>query len=120
MNEAFRQIHRAGYLNDLVGYHVEGSRVEGIVDLSILPKLRADTRFHEGPLHSLHQDVGHHRTEFRSHTGEFGDGSLQFVICLDDGSFYADVDKFSPYADVVGLFGHAGEVLSGWWKRMRA
>jgi hypothetical protein len=92
---------------------INAHSIEGALDLDVLEKLRDHHQFQEGIFHGLHEDVGEHRTEFRSHLGSFGDGSLQLVIDWHTGRFYADVDKFSPYSDVVGIFGHLfGEVVA--------
>lgn len=119
--EARRQLRRSGYdvgAHDLV---VDAATVRGVIALSILPALRADLRFHEGPFHLLHADIPHPRTEFRSYRGTLGPGSMQFVINTDRGLFYADIDKFSPYEDVVGVVGHLfGEVLPHWVKKWTA
>lgn len=74
--------------------------------------LRRDPRFHEGSLHYLHVDVGTRRTDFRSYKGMVCRGSLQVVVDLATGRFYADIDGWNPYQDLVNWFGHAvGEVL---------
>ena len=85
-----------------------------------MDRLRNDDRFARGILHGLHADVGEHREDFRSHTGAFGKGSLQIVFDRVTGQAYADVDRWSPYADLVGFVGHAGEVIGGWFRRKRA
>lgn len=74
--------------------------------------LRVDKRFHEGALHRLHADVGKHRTDFRSFKGEVCPGSLQVVVDLKSGRFYADIDGWNPYQDLVNWVGHTfGEVI---------
>jgi hypothetical protein len=107
-----------GYLHDVV----EGSTsISAHVLPHMLPvllhALRYNKRFKEGLLFGLHRDIGDALTDFRSHTNEFGEGSLQFVIDKQTGRFYADVDKFSPYSDAVGFVGHAGEVIGHFVKR---
>lgn len=82
--------------------------------------LAIDSRFARGVLHGLHADVGPNREDYRSHTGSLGRGSLQIVVDRMTGAAYADVDRWSPYSDVVGMVGHAGEVIGGWFKRLRA
>jgi hypothetical protein len=85
--------------------------------LLMVVSLRRDRRFNEGMLHRLHADVGNNLTDFRSTRGAFGQGSLQIVVDLTTGTFYADVDLFNPYQDVVNWVGHAGEVVAGWFRR---
>lgn len=87
--------------------------------VGLLQHLREHPEFCEGVLHQLHQDVGEDRTEFRCFRGAFGKGSLQLVIDRSTGKFYADLDHWNPYEDVVNWVGHAGEVLGGWWRRIR-
>lgn len=118
MTEAHRQLEAAGYLDFLssVDCSVE-SCVRAKADLDIVPALRADRRFKEGIGHLLHADVGDDRTDFRGHRGEFGKGSLQIVVDKRTGVFYCDVDGWSPYEDVIGLFAHAGEVIRNRWRR---
>lgn len=85
-----------------------------------LTRLQQDDRFASGILHGLHADVGEDRADFRSHTGALGKGSLQIVVDKQTGRAYADVDRFSPYSDVVGFLGHAfGEVIPGWFRKRK-
>ena len=95
-----------------------GPKVTGQLAPSALVALRADPRFVEGPLHLLH-DVGAPKTEFRSERGAFGRGSLQVVVNTVNGRCVLDVDRFSPYDDVVGFLGHTGEVVVSGWRRVR-
>ena len=101
----------------------EAGAIRGVVRVDRLPdllaRLHADPRFACGEFHRLHaKDVGHPRIEFRSHTGTLGKGSLQWVINRETGQCYCDVDRFSPYSDVVGIVGHLfGEVIFGGFKR---
>jgi hypothetical protein len=93
--------------------------VTGRFRVTAINALRADTRFASGLLYQLHRDVGQHLTEFRAHPGELGQGSLQIVIDKTTGRFYADLDKYNPYTDLVNSIGHAfGEVIPGWLKKM--
>jgi hypothetical protein len=86
--------------------------------LSAIRALRADGRFAEGMLYGLHTDVGEDLTDFRSYRGTFGRGSLQIVIDKRTGAFYADIDQWNPYADVVNWVGHAfGEVVPHWFRK---
>ncbi len=86
--------------------------VTGHIREDVLPLLTADVRFATGDLYQLHRDVGDHLTEFRSYRGALGSGSLQMVIDTRTGRFYADIDRFNPYADLVNILGHTfGEVL---------
>lgn len=107
-----------------LGAYVRSCRVDdkglrGRMDLSVLPTLRADARFVEGPFWGLHRDVGSDPTDFRAHGGSFGKGSLQIVIDQATGEYWADVDRFCPYSDAVGFLGHAfGEVIPGWFRKV--
>lgn len=85
----------------------------------LLRAMRNDSRFREGLLFGLHRDVGNALTDFRAHTGTFGDGSLQLVIDQKTGACYGDVDRFSPYSDVAGFVGHSGEVIGGFWRNVK-
>ena len=87
--------------------------------VEVLSHLRADDRFKEGLFYGLHRDVGHALTDFRSFRGALGEGSLQIVIDKETGRFYADVDKWNPYADVVNFIGHTCEVIAGCYSRWR-
>lgn len=73
--------------------------------------------FAEGVLFGLHLDVGDELTDFRSFRGKFGKGSMQIVLDKRTGRFYADVDLWNPYADLVNFVGHTGEVLANWFRR---
>lgn len=117
-NEAIRQLGRAGYLNCLTDIEPGQGIVRATFDLALIGKLRDDGRFASGILYRLHTDIGHDLIDFRSFAGAFGKGSLQIVIDKKTGKFYADVDKYNVYQDLVGLFGHAfGEVLPYVWRR---
>src|SRR5688500_9593297 len=113
------QLKASGYLQDFKSHYLDGDRkLYGVVRLGLVDKLKTDARFACGPFHLLHADVGDPRIEFRSHTGKLGKGSLQIVINTDTGTCYADCDRWSPYADLVGVVGHLfGEVLPGLFRR---
>lgn len=115
--EARRQLEKAGLLQHFVQLQVSELAVTGIiVNISaFLATLRARNEWQEGSLHHLHADIGPNRADFRAHRGAFGKGSLQIVLDTNMGRCYADVDAFSPYEDVVGWLGHAGEVVKGWF-----
>lgn len=88
----------------------------------IIEQLLKDKRFASGSLHKLHVDVGLNRRDFRAFRGALGakhKGSLQIVIDEITGNFYADVDAWNPYEDVVSWVGHASEVVSHALKRRR-
>jgi hypothetical protein len=105
------------YVVRLESHGGDDTHLHGWCDLAVLDVLRQDPRFAEGPWHLLHADVGDPKTEFRAHPGEIGHGSLQIVINTHSGYFYADIDRFSPYTDVVNIGGHAfGEVVPNWIK----
>src|SRR5688572_21238178 len=96
--EVFRQLQQAGALAHLKGAcEVTDTSVTGSTGLLMVVNLRRDGRFAEGVLHKLHADVGEDLTDFRSYRGAFGKGSLQIVVDLTTGQFYADVDAWSPY-----------------------
>jgi len=117
--EIVQQINKANldaFLRDVTmtestihAFVVEG----GMADL--LSQLRNDDRFAEGVFYGLHRDVGHALVDFRSFRGVLGEGSLQLVIDKETGRFYADVDRWNPYADVVNFIGHTGEVIAGFF-----
>jgi hypothetical protein len=112
----------AGILRYITPEFVDENAIAGTVDLAVLEHLRKDRRFVCGFLHKLHPEVGTPRTEFRSHSRELHPDlprSLQVVVNTVTGRLHADVDKFSPYSDVVGWIGHAGEVVAGWFRRRR-
>lgn len=122
-SEVVRQLTASGYFPDCFNRHsvsADGKTLVGNVQVALVEVLRQDTAFGCGNFYGLHRDVGAELIDFRSHTDAFGKGSLQFVISKATGDCYVDVDKFSPYADVVGFIGHTGEVLShvfGKWFR---
>ena len=93
-----------------------GPWVTGVLHPVTRVALANDTRYIEGPLGVLH-DVGEPKTEYRSVRGTFGKGSLQVVVNTETGQCILDVDRFSPYDDVVGFLGHAWEVMRGWFRR---
>lgn len=115
---ALVELDEAGYLRWWSGGVVSGAGWLGRLSLVGVVALRKDERFVEGPLSGMHPEVGEPRTEFRSVRGSLGPGSLQVVVNLQTGVCFLDVDRFSPYDDVVGFVGHTGEVLSGWGKRV--
>jgi hypothetical protein len=115
------QLQGAGltdYIAELDPSHAE-SAVHGRMRVDVVARLSTDARFASGVLYQLHRDVGANLTEFRAYPGEIGDGSLQIVIDKTTGRFYADIDRFNPYADVVNAGGHAFvEVLPNWLRAM--
>lgn len=118
--DVVRQLKQSGALLHAPGaLEVEAYSVRGRTGLLMVVQLRRDSRFAEGTLHRLHADVGTNLTDFRSHRGAFGKGSLQIVVDLTTGQFYADVDLFSPYTDLVNFMGHTGEVIAGWWRKRK-
>lgn len=120
--DVLAQLHAAG-LRDYITYLdaprlSEPHALRGRMRIAAIQTLRKDPRFASGPLHQLHKDVGEHRIEFRAHPGEVGDGSLQIVFNRFTGDFYADIDRFNPYSDLVNSTGHAGEVVVPWFKKI--
>jgi len=113
------QLDAAGVLSQSLSLEEREASVVGRLPLMVIGQLRADERFAEGPLYKLHADVGEDLTEFRSYRGTLGRGSLQIVIDKETGRFYADVDAFNPYADLVNFVGHSSEVVAGVWRKLR-
>lgn len=120
-SDVLQQLTDAGYLEYLDSYVEVPERraLIGFVKPGVVAKLKLDDRFCSGPWHLLHADVGQPRCEFRSHTGKLGKGSVQWVINTETGACYVDIDRFSPYADLVGVVGHLGEVIGGWFRRTK-
>lgn len=114
--DVLAQIDKAGLSGYLEGVPLAtASSVTGRFRLAALEALAADPRFATGLLYQLHKDVGGDLTEYRAYRGELGPGSLQIVVDKRTGRFYADLDNFNPYQDVVDAVGHAfGEVIPGW------
>lgn len=77
--------------------------IDGVMDLAVLEALDKRPNFQRGPWHRLHRK-GENQTEYRSY--RYDNMSLQVVINTDTGEFYSDLDKYSPYEDVVGIVGH--------------
>lgn len=129
--EVLARIHQAGYGKYLTNVDVQTKAVYADIALvalsAMLTQLREDKRFKQGNLHAvspnkrrkLHKDVGKNLTEFRSHTNEIGKGSMQYVIDVQTGRFYADIDKASPYTDVWSQIVHTGEVIEGFWGKVK-
>lgn len=116
--EVVCQLEAAGVLAHVQMIEQVDGGVRGIVGLLAVVWLREDARFSEGILFGYHRDVGDNLTDFRSDRGACGRGSLQLVIDLTTGHFWADVDVFNPYQDLVNWIGHAfGEVIPGWFRR---
>lgn len=117
--EVMSQVRRAGASPHLLNTNVrEQSVYADVRDMaSLMAALAQNGNMQQGALHRLHEDIGQKRTEFRGFKNAFGEGSLQIVLGLDTNRFYADVDKFSPYEDVVGIVGHSVEVIAHFFKK---
>lgn len=117
--DVLEQIRKADLDGYLAEFETTETSIHGFVPTPSLPallaQLRKDNRFAEGLFYGLHRDVGQALTDFRSFRGVLGEGSLQIVIDKETGRFYADVDKWNPYADVVNFLGHTGEVVAGFF-----
>ena len=115
MNEniTYQQLHKADLLKYCHRILEANNTIIGTVDFNIINILRSDARFKEGVFYGYHRDVGKDLIDFRSHRNCFGKGSLQIVIDYQTGNMYADIDKWSPYEDVVSFFGHTWEVIKG-------
>lgn len=113
-----QQLAAAGLLGYLTRVDLTETTVRAIAVPGLLTTLQQDRRFAAGGLHLLHGDVGDNRRDFRSYRGTFGKGSLQIVLDATTGAFYADVDQWNPYADVVNYIGHGGEVVGNFTKRL--
>jgi hypothetical protein len=111
------QLQQAGLLSRVTDVRLDPFSVRFVASLPLLAMLDADARFAKGILYGLHRDVGHHLIDYRSHTGVLGKGSLQVVVDTSTYESYADVDSFSPYTDLVGIVGHTGEVIKGWFRK---
>ena len=118
--EPGRQLILAGLAPFLYTVELTPAAVRAWASPTLISVLLRDPRFASGVLHGLHPEVGTHRRDFRAYRGTFGKGSLQIVVDERTGKFYADVDHWNPYEDVVNWVGHAGEVLRGWWNRVRS
>lgn len=122
MNEVRRQLEASGYLKMFSKYDEVGNTIRGQVPAhqSFVKILKQDPKFANGIFYQLHRDVGDKLIDFRSYNGSFGKGSLQIVIDQATGYCYADVDKYSPYHDLVSIMGHAfGEVIPGFFRWLR-
>lgn len=117
MNEVLRQLEVAGYRNHLSWEQCDDDSLEAWAIGALIPDLRKDTRFQEGLLFGLHRNIGKHLTDFRGFRGAFGKGSLQIVVDKKTGRCYADVDGWSPYADLIGAVMHMGEVVKHLWRK---
>ncbi len=118
--EAQWQLAGSGLLGYATEWSWTGHGYEGTFPLWVYDWLMSDTaEFANGVLYGFHTSVGRDLHDFRSFTGTFGDGSLQIVMDRNTGAFYADVDRFNPYQDVVNVFGHVfGEVLPHLFRRI--
>lgn len=115
-SQGFRDYFKGTPYLPHAGYIIGPFTVTGVAQIKIIwEHLRSEKMkqiFHEGNLHKLHADVGKRRTDFRSYKGKICPGSLQFVIDLDSGRFYSDIDAWNPYQDAINWFGHTfGEVI---------
>jgi len=119
MNEAHKQLEQAGCLPFLRDVLVSQYTVAAVAQLALVAKLRADTRFMSGIFFGLHRDVGDHLMDFRSFRGVLGSGSLQIVLDQKTGRLYADVDRFSPYSDILGFVGHSAEVVGHFFRKVK-
>jgi hypothetical protein len=66
------------------------------------------------------EDVGKPRIEFRSRDGVLVKGdsrSLQVVINLRDGRFYADLDLYNPHENLGGLLKH--NIVEVWGPKLK-
>ena len=111
------QLEAAGIAGYLTSPRLETKSVYAQADTAMVARLQAHPSFKQGLFHGLHPDVGTHRVDFRGHRKEFGEGSLQIVMDRKTLKFYADVDAWSAYEDVVGFIGHTGEVIGHRFKR---
>lgn len=116
-SDVIQQLGRAKVLPFLSRVATTEHSVTAVADLHLIVTLRARPEFREGILYGLHKDVGEHLTDFRGIRGQFGEGSLQIVLDTKTWNFYADVDKWNPYVDVIGFVGHSAEVVQWWFKR---
>jgi RHS repeat-associated protein len=74
-----------------------------------LPEFLRNSPYFAGPGLAIEHfgDVGFPAIDFRSYTGQFGSLSMQVVYNPKRFTLgYADFDRFNPFQDVVGFFGH--------------
>jgi RHS repeat-associated protein len=87
-----------------------------------LPDFLRNSKYFAGPGIAFEhfRDVGFPAIDFRSYTGQLGRYSLQIVYNpnrLLETPAYADFDRFNPYQDIPGFFGHIfGESL---WHKLQ-
>lgn len=126
--EVLRQLRASGYFPACFNRYslsADGQTLVGNVQVALVDLLKQDPAFANGNFYGFHRDVGADLIDFRSHTDALGKGSLQATISQVTGDCYFDVDRFSPYSDLVGVFGHMfGEVIphgikAGWLKLFR-
>lgn len=111
-SRALTALEAGGYLTFVRAISLSGHGWRGTFDLGVLPRLRSDPRFASGCFYGLHTDIGDDLCDFRSYNDTLGPGSLQLVIDQHTGRFWADVDRYNPYQDLVRFLGHAfGEVV---------
>ncbi len=118
--EAQWQLSNSGLLDYASDWTWNGHGYEGDFPIWVYDWLMSDSdEFANGILYGFHTDVGRDLRDFRSYTGTFGNGSLQIVMDRYTGHFYADVDHFNPYQDVINAVGHLfGEVLPHLFRRI--
>lgn len=119
MNEAHRQLEKAGLLNYLAWIEADEDSIEAWAAAALIPDLRKHPSFVETPWWWLHRTLGKHLTDFRGLRGAFGNGSLQIVVDKKTGRCYADVDGFAP-VDVYGSVMHMAEVIRNRVRRHNA
>lgn len=118
-NHPLWQLEKAGYLKQAIDFDYDEKAVTGVFRFDVFSQLSNDPRFAEGELHHLHPDVGENLRDFRSYNGSLGRGSLQIVLDEKTGRFYADIDAWNPYQDLVNFLGHTGEVIGGFFRKLR-
>lgn len=117
--ETINQLIEAGLWHLITDVIVESRGIRGVGKPALLTKLESNPKFKRGVLHGLHVDVGKNRRDYRAIKGSYGRGSTQVVIDSKTFVLYADVDNHSPYDDVVSFIGHSGEVIRGWFNKLK-
>lgn len=112
---------RTGLSEHINSFQYDFSTGEFTIDFkrSVIGFLHDSPYFRGTRLGGLRHDVGMaFPYDYRSLTGELGRLSLQIVYNPDNlRRTYADFDRFNPYQDVFGFFGHIfGE---GIWHKLR-
>lgn len=112
------QLQAAGLWKHVITSTENEDGIDGLMELYAFHVLRSDPRFTEGPLGTLHPEIGEPRSDFRGDSGAFGKRSLQVVINQETGRFHADTDRYNAYGGALPFSLHGLlEVLPGCFRR---